>query len=50
MKRDNLALTHDGTAFSFNALKVEVENVKYYPGSAKSKRGHHLEITTVTTT
>jgi hypothetical protein len=48
-RTDILDLTHNGAVYNFNALKVEVENVKYYPGSAKSRRGHHMEITTVTT-
>lgn len=48
-RTDILDVTHNGAVYNFNALKVEVENVKYYPGSAKSKRGHHVEIITVTT-
>ncbi len=45
---DDLALTHDAPAFNFNALMAETENLKYYPGSGKSKRIHSVEFTSRT--
>ncbi len=45
---DMLKLNHDAPAFNFNQLLTETENVKYYPGSGKSKRAHRVEITGIT--
>jgi hypothetical protein len=42
---DVLDLNHDAPVFGLESLLTETENVKYYPGSGKSKRGHRTEFT-----